>query len=310
MTQATVSETFSVGSPARVSVSNIRGTVDVRAGAEGEVSVAAVRHVDSGDARHTKIEIAQAADGSVNVATRFQPDWLDWIFSLGLDARQPCRVDYVVRVPRRCDVSLSTVSGSALIDGVDGETSLRAVSGDTVMTNVSGGLTIDGVSGDVRGERVQLSGPLRLKMVSGEVRLAESTVPGLDGKTVSGDITLETALGDGPYRLTSVSGLLRFIMPAQTGCQVEVRGVSADLHSELPLSRRTREAGRVSAAVGDGGPAISLSAVSGDLHLELAGGRAAPAAPASDAPADRLSVLEQLERGDLSVAEALERLKQ
>ena len=64
---------FNVSSPARLSVNNIRGSVEIHPGEEGVIQVTATKHTHTGNDHQTKIDISQETDGSVNASTRF-PD--------------------------------------------------------------------------------------------------------------------------------------------------------------------------------------------------------------------------------------------
>src|SRR5687767_158767 len=102
------SETFTVGDTARLTLSNIRGRVDIQPGELGTVTVQATLR-DEERAANTVIEMFQAEDGTVTVATRHQPNVFGWLGVMG--GRQPSRVDYVVRAPRQCSMEVSIVEG-------------------------------------------------------------------------------------------------------------------------------------------------------------------------------------------------------
>src|SRR5512133_1758411 len=173
MSQEKFQKTFQVSSSVRVDLSNIRGSVDVRPGEGNLVEVTAVKYTDSGNADATEIELSQALDGNVKIATHFPDGW--WLWLVG---SKPCRVDYIVKVPQGSKLKLKGVENSVLVDGLEGEFSVTSVSGD---------LTLQ-----------KLSGPMRVNIVSGDV-----SISGLSGAfdfvTVSGNLEL----GDG--RLTSIN---------------------------------------------------------------------------------------------------------
>ena len=108
----TIEKTFTVSSPARLNLSNIRGSVEIRPGDEGVIQVTAVKQTGSGDARRTEIELSQDADGTVKVATHFPDAGWGWLIG-----SFPCRVDYVVRAPRRCSLNIKGVSNETFAGG-------------------------------------------------------------------------------------------------------------------------------------------------------------------------------------------------
>ena len=108
MSQELIEKTFRVPAPARLSLSNIRGSIEIQPGDDDIVNVTAVKHLGTGNPDRTEIEIRQEEDGSVSVETRF-PEAGFKLFGW----RQPCKVDYTVRVPHACSVKRSGVSCTA-----------------------------------------------------------------------------------------------------------------------------------------------------------------------------------------------------
>ena len=314
-------QTFQVAEPARLKLSNIRGSVEIHAGEPGTIHVHATRH--NGSDKQTTIEMSQAEDGSVVVETREPEGWRLFNFS------SSAKVDYTVSVPPACKLSVSCVSSSLSIRGVSGVCTLKTVSGSMDLNMLAGPFKINSVSGDISG--AGLSGALELDTVSGDVRLSESDVPSVHGSTVSGNLNLQTALGAGPYKLNSVSGDVSFIVPADTACTIELRAVSGRITSTLPLTAHTRRGGSSTAVVQGGGVEVKLSSVSGDLWIGQMGeepGKAVaepavppvppepavppvPPVPPVSRP-ERLTtaeILAMVERGELSVDEAIHRMQ-
>ena len=137
-------QTFQVAEPARLKLSNIRGSVEIQAGDPGTIHVHASKH--NGSSRQTTIEMSQAEDGSVVVETR-EPEGVSRLLSF----TSPAKVDYQVSVPPSCNLSISCVSSSMSIRGVSGEFSLNTVSGSMDLQQLSGPFKIHSVSGDVTG---------------------------------------------------------------------------------------------------------------------------------------------------------------
>lgn len=302
------SETFSVGETARLTLSNVRGRADVQPGEPGVIAVSATLR---GQARAatTVIEMFQAEDGTVTVATRHQPKAFGGLGILG--GRQPSRVDYVVRAPRQCSVEVSIVEGEALVQGFTGAFELHTVSGKLRLADLSGSLRLHTVSGDVLGERLTSNGTLHLSTVSGDITLVDADFPGVKASTVSGELQLQTRLAAGPYTFNSVSGDIRLSIPADTRCAVSLHSQSGRIRSTVPFTRARRD--------GEGeAPTVRLHSVSGDLFLLALEGTAQPAAtdyaqpplpPRPPTPPDRRALLEQVSRGEVSVEEAVQAVK-
>jgi hypothetical protein len=116
---------------------------------------------------------------------------------------------------------------------------------------------------------------------------------------------LETALGAGPYDVSSVSGDIGFLVPPATACEMELRTLSGDLATDLAVTSRSRSRGRQVLEINGGGVEVAVNSVSGSLTIMCA---LDDAALQRESPASRQEILERVERGELSVAEALHQL--
>ncbi len=302
MSVDTLEKTFTVSLPARLKLSNICGSVEIRPGEDGEIHVTAVKRPHSGDAERTEIEMPQEADGRVTVVTRFPEGAWGWLFG-----SHPCCVDYTIRAPRQCSLTMDGVSSTLEAEGFAGEFSVNSVSGDMVLRDLTGDLRLHTVSGEVRGER--LSGALDLDTVSGDVELTASGLPAVHVKTISANVSLQTSLGTGPYTFNSVSGEVRLTLPADSRCTAELHSVSGDLITIFPVSSYSRTAGSQIVALQGGGVPIAMHSVSGNLSLDCEGGLPAAAEAQGLSVEERRELLEGIERGELTVDEALTKLK-
>jgi hypothetical protein len=275
----TIEKSFAVSSPAQLKVKNIRGSVEIRTGDDGTISVTATKHTGSGDASRTEIEISQEADGTVKVATHFPEAGWSWLIG-----SFPCRVDYVIKAPRRCSLKVNGVSNETFAGGFEGEFSFESVSGEMTLrdltgpvraktvsgemelANLTGELRLNTVSGDISGQH--LSGALHLDTVSGRVKLEESSLPSAEATTVSGRMLYQTVLGEGPYRFNSVSGDVQLQVPAETRCSAELHAISGKLATKLPATSTVRQNGSQTVDVQGGGVKVYLSSVSGNLAIE------------------------------------------
>lgn len=302
----TIERRFPVRAPARLSVQNIRGIVEIEPGADDEIRVTAIKHLETGDAARTEVEMIQAADGSVMLATRCQEKLL-----LGA---KPCKVSYRVRVPRECAVALKCISSDATLRGLHGDFTLGTVSGDLRLEALTGTVTVKSVSGDIVG--AGLVGHLRLETISGDARLTSAAIPSMEAATVSGDLALASTLGAGPYRMRTVSGDFALTLPAGSGCQIEMQSLSGRLRTDAGTP--TRQRGRQMVTRHGGGPAVRFQSFSGDLDVAFAAEEAAtpprhqpvvgerPHVEASRPAA--ASILADLAAGQINPAEAAHRL--
>jgi hypothetical protein len=120
---------------------------------------------------------------------------------------------------------------------------------------------------------------------------------------------IHTSLAEGPYDFKSVSGQVRLTMPPDTHCTGELHSVSGDLVSAFPITGNSRHHGSQTVNVQGGGVKISLNSVSGDLTLDCDGKIPPTPEPLKTVSSEeRLAVLERVERGEMTVDEALGKL--
>ncbi len=318
-----------IGPRGRFSLRQAAGDVQIR-GVEGDTI-----RVKSSDDRPLS-DVFDIAVGDDAVELR-QHDGLDAgmrLFSRGSGA------DLRIEVPHGAGVSIDT--GSADIDASDlsGAKRFRSASGEVSLNRLAGAVDVETVSGDIE---IDGSAPLDLavKSVSGDIRVRVPSIRRLDLGTTSGDIRLDATLtGNGPFAMRSISGDATIV--GRTGLRIEAESITGDMSSDQP-SKRESMPGRKVLIVGRPGPTLTFRSVSGDLHVAeprdagapiavgvAAGavdaakgavdaadepvpavmGRGHDAGAGADAEGERLEVLRALERGDITVAQASDRLAQ
>jgi hypothetical protein len=167
-----------------------------------------------------------------------------------------------------------------------------------------------------------------VQSVGGNVRL-DGWLDDLRAKTVSGSVELAGPLArHGHYDFKTVSGDVTLRAPSDTGASISFRGVSGTVDGDLAATvtddRRRPGKRRWQAEINGGGASVDFQTVSGNLHLHrLPDGAAATAPPDPDRraelehsepeqsaePSTELDILRRLERGELSVEEALRDLE-
>jgi len=308
MSSETIERSFQVESPAHLKVSNIRGSVDIRASEEGVISVSAVKHTNSGSNDQTRVVIEQRPDGVVAVESRYEASIANW---LGLN--KPCKVDYVIRVPRACSAKVSCVSSEASLAGLEGDFDLDSVSGDLHLKDLSGNFDLKSVSGKIVGENS--SGALDFDSVSGSVRISGANFPSISGNTVSGNVELHTALAEGPYKLNTVSGNVTLVVPEDSACTVASHSISGRVYVSLPAARQHGNGRNGVMDVRAGGVKVAFNSISGYLRIrtdqESEVEAEATSSGATETPSkakSRMRILQEIEEGKLSVAEALQQM--
>jgi hypothetical protein len=305
MSQERIERNFEVESPAKLRLSNIRGSVDIQPGDDGYIKVNAVKYLDSGSEKDTEIEIEQDDDGQVIVKTKYDNSISNWF-----GPNKPCKVEYSVQVPVKTTVKANGVSSSISVQGMEGDFDIHSVSGSLKLNNLTGSIKANSVSGSIVGEN--LTGPLDGDSVSGKIRVMESQLPEAVVKTVSGKMVLQTPLGDGPYIFKSVSGNVNFIVPDDTGCVAHHKSISGRLKTSLPITKDQRYGSRGLAEIQGGGIEVTHKSVSGSLRIitfeneKIVEQRTTTKPPSQSK--DKIEILQKIENGELSVEDALDKL--
>lgn len=231
------------------------------------------------------------------------------------------QVDTSVEVdaPRLTDLRYDGVSADVTAIGFLGTQVYRTVSGDLVLDRIGGDVRIKGVSSDISLRAEAPLSSLEINTVSGDISGVAPLIEQLRAATVSGDVEIEGILADGPeHRIETVSGDAS--LGVTDNLTLEVRGLSTDADVRLPhRSEGSRDRRRY--VIGDGGPQLLFSSMSGDIEIRppRRSGDAPPPPPAPVAPPapprppsvaddEQLNVLRALERGEIDVDEAARRL--
>ena len=221
-----------------------------------------------------------------------------------------------VEVPHGATVSVESASAEVGASDLSGAKRFRTASGELQLRRFAGVLDAETVSGDVD---IEGQAPLDLttRSISGDIRVRVPRLRRLDMGTTSGDIWLDAEMaGDGPFTLRSISGDVTIV--GRSGLRVEAETITGDISSELG-NRRESMPGRRVMIVGRPGPTLAFRSVSGDLQIvePRDAGPEARTAPDTSRPLEartpeidttRLEILRELERGDITVAEATDRL--
>ena len=253
-------------------------------------------------------------------------------FGLGIFGRgQSAELD--VEVPHGASVTIETASADIDAQDLSGTKTFRTASGEVSLNRMAGPVDVETVSGEIA---LDGQAPLDLaaRTVSGDVEVRVPALRKLDLGTTSGDVKVDAELtGQGPFAIRTISG--DAIVVGRSGFRVEAESVTGDLSSDLPGKRESMP-GRKVLIVGRPGPTLVFRSVSGDFHVSqprdaapqqveeptmTSTGKSMPTPPeppapiapqspaeATNADAARMEILRQLERGDISVAEATEKL--
>ena len=261
MTTETKDYKFDVTSPAKIIIKNIRGKVNVKKGADGEIKVQVIKYLDTGNSEDTLFEVTQESDGSVLAAVDFENLKI-------LNIKKPCRIDFIVETPQTCQVKVKSVSGEVQLEGVDGNHNLKTVSGGLEFSKVRAeDITAKTVSGSILGNEIN-SSVADIGTVSGSIKLSNMNISRLDVSSVSGSMSYDGILGDGRHDFGSVSGNIKLIIPEDTNLDLKASSISGKLKSDLNIKYTSLSKRSWIGKLNNGGSPIKLKTVSGNMRIE------------------------------------------
>lgn len=232
-------------------------------------------------------------------------------------------------------VAIQSASGDIRAHALSGHVRIQSASGDVKVERCEGDVVVQTASGDV--ELDQISGTLDAATASGDCLVGASALGSCRARTASGDLNVTTPLSqEGDYEFTTVSGDLLLLVPQETRMTVSMKTVSGDLSCALPAATTQGGKRNRTMTVNGGGVPVQVKTVSGDCAIRAASGnlpslrhdaplRAAappvpPMPPVPHAPimapqesggddlGETLAVLQAVERGELTIDEAMARL--
>jgi hypothetical protein len=335
-----IKKTFATPEGCDLVLENVQGHIEVEGWDQPETEVVAMRHQEWAEVemRQEGRQVVVRTRDERGPAGLFGADaCIRWFFG----GRTPA-VDYTVHVPHASNLRLKSVNGPIHVAQVAGEVHAHNVDGSVALESVAGEVVSETVNGSV--QAAQLQGKARLKAVNGKLQVQGGHLGGLTAEAVNGQIEVSAALAaEGRYDFHTVNGDCHLAVPANLRARVTVHGVNSHVKCNVPSQSVERQFGHWQGVIGEGdGPLaeITFHTVNGSLHIDggapaawesapfAARAKPAPepapesepvvvkvAAPAGKEEAEQTSlpsqsdVLRMLERGEITVDEALALLK-
>lgn len=263
---------------ARVSISNIAGTVNVTAWDRNEVQVSG----RLGDGAKPLAITGNNGDLEIKVEPQGGSGWFNW----GGDSKMaPTTLE--LHVPKAASLDVDVISAPLVIDGMDGGSiQVNTVSGKARINARTPSLKVDSVSGGI--EQAGHAEKAALQTVSGEI-LAPALGRDVELQTISGRIqanggpwqklTLSTVSGDvqligslaagGSIGIDSMSGDVQLQLPANSSASLHASSFSGDLRSDFGTPKEPEHGPGSSLDVRLGAAAgkINIETFSGDLRV-------------------------------------------
>ena len=263
----------------RVEISNVKGSIEVRAWDRNEV------HISGELGKGVEKLVVDGGPEHLEVRVEY-PNRRGW----GNDRSEPTRL--VVQVPLQADLDIESVSADVKVDGVAaGDLGVETVSGNVTIAAAPREADISSVSGDLQltlntatanSESVsgditlagRLNGEIQAETVSGDIRIDSrgERVRRLETGTVSGDADVRVGLAEGgEISSETVSGDIRLRLPKSLSARVSGETFNGDLSA--PGARiETEEFGpgkSMQVRYGSGAGEIRIESFSGDAQITL-----------------------------------------
>jgi DUF4097 and DUF4098 domain-containing protein YvlB len=254
-----INQTYHLGPGARVEVSSIRGGVKIVNTDTTTAEVQIVRTARTrADLEYHKIEVEQVGNSLVVRGVQ-EPE----------RRGQNIQVNHqvILKLPRRIDLSVSSISGPIRVGDVDGETRVSSISGSGNIGNIGGNLHVSSVSGSL--DVGNVGAEARVNSISGSLRIGQVNGP-LDVSSVSGAVNATLiSLNPQGIRINSVSGSVEIAFMSEVNADFNAEHVSGDVYLDVPNVIRESEekSSNVRARIGAGGTPIRISSVSGNIRL-------------------------------------------
>ncbi len=255
-----INQTYQLPAGARVEVSSIRGPVEITTGDSATAEVRIIRSARTrADLEYHKIEVEQSGNSLV-VRGIQEPEQR---------RHQNIQVDHhvILKLPRRIDLAVSSVSGWIKVGDIDGQTNVSSISGSAHLGDVGGKLQVTSISGSLKIGNV--GADARVTSISGSVDLGQVT-GSLEATSVSGGLNATLAsLSPEGIHIKSISGSVEIGFKSDVNADFSAEHVSGQVSLDMPNVTRDSEekSSSVRARIGAGGTPITMSSVSGNIRL-------------------------------------------
>jgi hypothetical protein len=304
LSEENVSQTLDGTPGGRLIVDVDFGTIDVAAGPDDKISVAAHRKIDSDNDAQEKeyfatTPITVTKDGNVVTirARRQNKDKnMNWSGRCSMDAR------YTVRVPKSFNSELRTGGGTIMVAEITGTMSADTSGGKLKFTHLKGptGATTSGGSIELNA----CEGPLKVDTSGGRIDATDGN-GSLDARTSGGSIVVRNFSGDtkvetsggrlsfenvngkivgrtsggsisaklkspvpGDVNLETSAGAIELMVPADAGLDIEAEASSGRVTSELPFTGTRTDRESMKGKINGGGKSVVLRSGAGSISIK------------------------------------------
>jgi DUF4097 and DUF4098 domain-containing protein YvlB len=167
-------------------------------------------------------------------------------------------------------------AGDLNVSGAKGPVEINSGSGGiSVEDSDASSVIIENKSGDVRLTRI--AGNMNVRTASGDLTVERSSGKVVALESISGDVTVDLIEAvSGSLTVRTVNGDASIGIPDGSDARVTLATLRGNVSCGLELSDKVEAPQRITGKVGEGTGTIDISAVTGDVRLEMRKTEAAP----------------------------------
>jgi DUF4097 and DUF4098 domain-containing protein YvlB len=176
----------------------------------------------------------------------------------------------MLKLPLNVNLSVSSVSGHAIIGDVGGQAHINSISGPVTIGDVSGEAIVSSVSGRLSIGRA--GGQVQVKSISGSVDIGQA-VGRFEASSISGGVRVTISqIGPGGITIDSISGGVTLRLAEAVNAEIHAAHYTGEVYLNVPgvVIQGKMTPSEVRGLIGSGGPTISISNVSGNIMLQRA----------------------------------------
>ncbi len=160
-------------------------------------------------------------------------------------------------------------SGDIKVRGLNGQVEIHSESGDMAIEHSEvTSLTVENKSGDIDVRSVK--GNMNIRTASGDVRAGNCSGKTVAFESISGDVQVDLVEAvTGSVNVRTVNGNAMIAVPDGCDCRVSLSTLRGSVTCGLELEDEAKAQQRITGKLGAGGGTLDVSAVTGDVRLEM-----------------------------------------
>ncbi|MEZ0327547.1 MAG: DUF4097 domain-containing protein [Fimbriimonas sp.] len=160
-------------------------------------------------------------------------------------------------------------SGDIKVRGLNGQIEIHSESGDmTIENSETTSLTVENKSGDIDVRNVR--GNMNIRTASGNVRAGNCSGKTVAFESISGDVHVDLVEPvTGNVNVRTVNGDAAIAVADGCDCRVSLSTLRGSVSCALELQEEAKAQQRITGKLGAGGGTLDVSAVTGDVRLEM-----------------------------------------